>query len=103
MPFSSPPLPTDDWESIFGDPTKFGLGLFSVCFDILFMFQHYVVFRHPPSQKAGYKKIGDGGDLDSDLEGVPNGETKPLMDGKGESFDVVASLKRIRDILLVRQ
>lgn len=35
----------DDWQSIFGDPTKFGLGLFSVLFDILFIVQHYVLYR----------------------------------------------------------
>ncbi|BET00317.1 cystinosin [Nesidiocoris tenuis] len=37
----------DDWNSIFGDPTKFGLGLFSVLFDILFLVQHYVLYRNP--------------------------------------------------------
>lgn len=36
----------DDWNSLFGDPTKFGLGLFSVLFDILFMVQHYVLYRY---------------------------------------------------------
>ncbi|RZC35768.1 cystinosin -like [Asbolus verrucosus] len=36
----------DDWVSIFGDPTKFGLGLFSVVFDIFFIIQHYVLYRH---------------------------------------------------------
>jgi cystinosin len=35
----------DDWGSIFGDPTKFGLGLFSILFDILFLFQHYGLYR----------------------------------------------------------
>lgn len=35
----------DDWVSIFGDPTKFGLGLFSVLFDIFFMVQHYGLYR----------------------------------------------------------
>lgn len=35
----------DDWASIFGDPTKFGLGLFSVMFDILFLLQHYLFYR----------------------------------------------------------
>lgn len=35
----------DDWASIFGDPTKFGLGAFSVLFDILFLVQHYVLYR----------------------------------------------------------
>lgn len=36
----------DDWNSLFGDPTKFGLGLFSVLFDILFMVQHYILYRY---------------------------------------------------------
>ena len=36
---------SDDWGSVFGDPTKFGLGLFSVLFDIVFMLQHYVFYR----------------------------------------------------------
>ncbi|XP_033222103.1 cystinosin homolog isoform X2 [Belonocnema kinseyi] len=38
----------DDWESIFGDPTKFGLGFFSVAFDIFFLVQHYCLYgnRH---------------------------------------------------------
>lgn len=34
-----------DWTSFVGDFTKLGLGMFSVAFDILFMFQHYVCFR----------------------------------------------------------
>ncbi|KAM7363537.1 lysosomal cystine transporter cystinosin isoform 3-T3 [Cochliomyia hominivorax] len=36
----------DDWVSIFGDPTKFGLGLFSVLFDVFFMLQHYVFYSN---------------------------------------------------------
>lgn len=36
---------SDDWASIFGDPTKFGLGFFSILFDILFIVQHYVLYR----------------------------------------------------------
>ena len=36
----------NDWSSIFGDPTKFGLGLFSVLFDILFILQHYIFYRN---------------------------------------------------------
>jgi len=35
----------NDWGSVFGDPTKFGLGLFSVLFDIVFILQHYVFYR----------------------------------------------------------
>jgi len=36
----------DDWSSFFGDFTKFGLGMFSVLFDILFIMQHYVCYRN---------------------------------------------------------
>ena len=49
---------SDDWNSIFGDPTKFGLGAFSIVFDILFICQHYIIFPERRRKKrAGYKKI----------------------------------------------
>ncbi|CAH2107042.1 unnamed protein product [Euphydryas editha] len=35
----------NDWISFFGDATKFGLGLFSLIFDIFFILQHYVFYR----------------------------------------------------------
>jgi len=35
----------DDWGSLFGDPTKFGLGLFTVTFDLLFLIQHFILYR----------------------------------------------------------
>lgn len=37
---------SDDWGSIFGDPTKFGLGFFSILFDLLFIVQHYCLYRN---------------------------------------------------------
>ena len=37
----------DEWKLVFGDPTKFGLGLFSILFDIIFMVQHYILYRRP--------------------------------------------------------
>ncbi|TNN68265.1 Cystinosin [Liparis tanakae] len=42
----------DEWRLIFGDPTKFGLGLLSVVFDILFMTQHYCLYTQPPQYQA---------------------------------------------------
>lgn len=42
----------DDWASIFGDPTKFGLGLFSVLFDIVFIVQHYVLYKNRSDPKT---------------------------------------------------
>jgi len=52
-------LSVDDWKSIFGDPTKFGLGAFSVFFDVIFMFQHYVLYRKSNPKSDGYESIGD--------------------------------------------
>jgi len=37
----------NDWSSIFGSPTKLGLALFSIFFDILFILQHYICYRKP--------------------------------------------------------
>ncbi|CAF1011873.1 unnamed protein product [Adineta ricciae] len=43
----------NDWSSIFGSPTKLGLGLFSILFDILFIVQHYILYRtHTTTTKA---------------------------------------------------
>ncbi|XP_014667070.1 PREDICTED: cystinosin-like isoform X2 [Priapulus caudatus] len=39
----------DDWSAIFGNPTKFGLGMFSVLFDVLFIVQHYILYRGKPA------------------------------------------------------
>ncbi|XP_056018253.1 cystinosin-like isoform X2 [Ostrea edulis] len=49
----------DDWSSIFGDPTKFGLGAFSIMFDILFMVQHYCLFRgkNPYDSLNNYEEV----------------------------------------------
>ncbi|XP_073421410.1 cystinosin [Dendrobates tinctorius] len=43
----------DEWKLIFGDPTKFGLGLFSIIFDIVFITQHYCLYRKP----QGYQPV----------------------------------------------
>ncbi|XP_069617187.1 cystinosin [Ranitomeya imitator] len=43
----------DEWKLIFGDPTKFGLGLFSIIFDIVFITQHYCLYR----KSQGYQPV----------------------------------------------
>lgn len=45
----------DDWSSIFGDPTKFGLGMLSVIFDIFFMVQHYILYRYVLITTGGFR------------------------------------------------
>ncbi|KAM9597533.1 cystinosin isoform 1-T2 [Trichechus inunguis] len=43
----------DQWTLIFGDPTKFGLGVFSIFFDIVFFVQHFCLYR----KKPGYDQL----------------------------------------------
>ncbi|XP_072287224.1 cystinosin [Pyxicephalus adspersus] len=43
----------DEWKLIFGDPTKFGLGVFSIIFDIVFITQHYCLYR----KNQGYQNV----------------------------------------------
>lgn len=61
----------DDWDSIFRDPTKFGLGVFSIAFDILFIVQHYVLYRgNDPIHEKGASSSGEGAPLlKEDLQG----------------------------------
>uniref|UniRef100_A0A8C4R3Q7 Cystinosin, lysosomal cystine transporter n=1 Tax=Eptatretus burgeri TaxID=7764 RepID=A0A8C4R3Q7_EPTBU len=42
----------DEWNLIFGDFAKFGLGLISILFDILFFVQHYCLYR-----QMGYMQL----------------------------------------------
>ena len=36
-----------DWSGISGNPLKFGLGCVSIIFDLIFITQHYVLYREP--------------------------------------------------------
>uniref|UniRef100_A0A667HGF2 Cystinosin n=2 Tax=Lynx TaxID=13124 RepID=A0A667HGF2_LYNCA len=44
----------DQWTLIFGDPTKFGLGVFSIFFDIVFFIQHFCLYRKKPGLQAAH-------------------------------------------------
>ncbi|GAA6060336.1 hypothetical protein JCM10212_000433 [Sporobolomyces blumeae] len=35
----------DDWQAITGNPGKLGLSLLSLCFDLVFVVQHFVLYR----------------------------------------------------------
>lgn len=40
----------NDWSGVTGNPVKFGLGNITIVFDIIFMLQHYVFYRHVPTK-----------------------------------------------------
>ncbi|XP_040605043.1 cystinosin isoform X3 [Mesocricetus auratus] len=42
----------DQWTLIFGDPTKFGLGVFTIFFDVVFFIQHFCLYRKKPGLQA---------------------------------------------------
>ncbi|XP_067824147.1 cystinosin-like [Heptranchias perlo] len=46
----------DEWMLIFGDPTKFGLGLISMLFDVVFLVQHYCLYN----KHKVYMSLKDG-------------------------------------------
>ena len=46
-----------DWSGITGNPVKFGLGNVSICFDLVFVVQHYWLYRG-----RGVRKVEDAED-----------------------------------------
>ncbi|GFO11322.1 cystinosin [Plakobranchus ocellatus] len=38
----------DDWDSLFGNLTKLVLGIITIIFDMIFIIQHYCLYRHAP-------------------------------------------------------
>ncbi|KAK5980301.1 Lysosomal Cystine Transporter [Trichostrongylus colubriformis] len=41
----------DEWSAFYGNPVKFGLGIISCAFDVLFMIQHYILYPHATEDK----------------------------------------------------
>ena len=37
----------DDWKTFLGDFTKFGLAVLSILYDLIFITQHYILYREP--------------------------------------------------------
>ena len=56
----------DDWRTFLGDFTKFGLAALSILYDVIFIIQHYCLYREP-----GYRQLGEeeGGESSKRLLG----------------------------------
>ena len=89
---------TDDWKSIFGDPTKFGLGLFSILFDVVFMFQHYVLFRgKQPREETPLcwsKTVHDAG-----IETDDSNEKTPLINTSQKKKGAVCYREKLQRVI----
>ena len=87
----------DDWTSIFGDPTKFGLGLFSMGFDVFFMVQHYGFYNMPIQTDGGTPfLLGDeaGSVVESEEETPSLLEEGNVGSGDEEMNPVVMAIRR---------
>ncbi|KAF9357268.1 hypothetical protein BGX26_004011 [Mortierella sp. AD094] len=86
-----------DWSGISGDPVKFGLGFLSIAFDLVFMTQHYILYRDRTDHYISSDKSHEGGEASSSSHsshssqassGAEEGERQGLLskgDGKGYS------------------
>ena len=45
----------NDWSSLFGSITKFGLGILSIGFDLVFIVQHYIIYKDKQQKPDGYQ------------------------------------------------
>lgn len=51
-----------DWSGIRGNPVKFGLGNISILFDVVFMLQHYILYRSAGTAEEDHEARGSSGD-----------------------------------------
>jgi cystinosin len=59
-----------DWSGVTGNPVKLGLGNVSILFDLVFIIQHYWLYRGATTSKA---------------EAEPEGERRRLLSQDGEA------------------
>jgi cystinosin len=53
----------DDWSVLFGNPIRFGIGFYSILFDIIFMLQHYLWFPYDDEQVRKGKRTDDDDEI----------------------------------------
>ena len=46
----------DDWKTFLGDFTKFGLAILTIIYDLIFIVQHYCLYK---KEDGSYKQLND--------------------------------------------
>ncbi|KAF9209066.1 hypothetical protein BGZ49_006475 [Haplosporangium sp. Z 27] len=62
-----------DWSGISGDPVKFGLGFLSIAFDLVFITQHYILYRDRTDYYVSSVKDGSNSEDSSNSNNNGNG------------------------------
>ncbi|CAI5441222.1 unnamed protein product [Caenorhabditis angaria] len=66
-------LNVDDWSAFYANPVKFGLGLVSIVFDIVFIIQHYVLYKDAEESLVDYE------DIDENPDDYDNSDVAPII------------------------
>mmetsp|Transcript_14614 Transcript_14614/g.22524 ORF Transcript_14614/g.22524 Transcript_14614/m.22524 type:complete len:554 (-) Transcript_14614:86-1747(-) len=66
------------WTGVLGNPAKLGLGLVSICFDVVFLVQHYVLYRNQPLTVSIHPRNDDD---DIGIDTIRSGHDTPLLAG----------------------
>ncbi|KAF9927140.1 hypothetical protein BGZ65_006924 [Modicella reniformis] len=83
-----------DWSGVSGDPVKFGLGFLSIAFDLVFIVQHYVLYRDRTDYYLSTTStaVDKGGiDHDSDERQGLLGQESRSYHSQGKSHDLERS------------
>lgn len=77
----------DDWSGVTGNPVKFLLGNVSIIFDVLFIVQHYILYRDKRLRAAAGGSDG-GSDVDEEEEeDGADGSQAPLLAAPDDNND----------------
>ncbi|KPV74973.1 uncharacterized protein RHOBADRAFT_36956 [Rhodotorula graminis WP1] len=78
-----------DLRGIIGNPGKLGLGLLALGFDVLFMLQHFVLYRGARVDEDRDRAGDEAGAQPSSASGTTAGESEPLLGSRGRASDSV--------------
>ncbi|KAI1318575.1 hypothetical protein EDD11_006266 [Mortierella claussenii] len=81
-----------DWSGVSGDLVKFGLGFLSIAFDLVFMTQHYILYRDRTDYAVKENGHGIDGhsnlaDRDNERQGLLDHGPKKKYGGSQRSYD----------------
>ncbi|KIH54598.1 Lysosomal Cystine Transporter [Ancylostoma duodenale] len=84
-----------DWTAFYGNPVKFGLGVISIAFDILFMVQHYILYPHRADPDRGDVEQDDQTTPDEESGNVPDKEESKKRIGEEDSSELEKLLNKV--------
>jgi len=83
----------DDWDGTLGNPGKLGLGLISIVFNVIFLLQHFVLYKKNRKRNASRSsKISDS------LDDAFHEKVKGRLDSVHASSKYHKLTQRVQDI-----